>query len=65
MRTSLSVAVFLSVYLQSATAVSSFAKRAAAYYDPRVNGGSMLDVATSDGLGEPLNVRSKSIFLLS
>lgn len=65
MRTSLSVAVFLSVYLQSATAVSSFAKRAVAYYDPRVNGGSMLDVATSDGLGEPLNVRSKSIFLLS
>lgn len=56
MRSLTSAIVLIGLYLQHSAAKTPTAKRAVAYYDPRVNGGSMLDLATSDGLGEPLNV---------
>lgn len=37
-------------------------RRAVAYDDPRITGGSMLD--SSAGLGEPLNVRTVTIRLI-
>lgn len=41
----------------SCASAGSLVKRAAAYYDPALNGGSMLTNA-GDGYGEPLNVRT-------
>lgn len=45
----------LSLLLVPAALALTLEKRAAAYFDPNANGGSMLNNA-NDGFGEPLNV---------
>ena len=55
--TSIFAAVFASLFPLGLG--SPLQVRGVAYYDPTVNGGSMLDNA-GDGLGEPLNVCSRA-----